>query len=137
MAYAGQGNTSYLYPWGNTQEMGTRFPQTQHGRSIPEPAEVTAFVPKGDSVFGVSDLIGNVWHYSDVFTDAHTRSVVLRGGANYRPTAPEGLDFYFYSAFQLNQPNTANISYSMIVMSARAHSAFDAPLTLRWVRRNR
>ena len=30
--YAAQGNTSYLYPWGNKQQMGTRFPQTQHER---------------------------------------------------------------------------------------------------------
>ncbi len=103
MAYAGQGNTSYKYPWGNSEQMGTRFPQTKHGRNIPGPADVNAFVPMGDSMFGVSDLIGNVWEYTDEFSDDHTRSVVVRGGANYRPTAPNGLDFYFYNAYQLTQ----------------------------------
>eukprot|EP01084_Bolivina_argentea_P186856 321979_1 len=77
--YAAQGNTTYDYPWGNIQNMGINFPQTQHGRTIPGPADVDEFVPKGDSIFGVSDLIGNIWQYTDEFTDDHTRSVIVRG----------------------------------------------------------
>ena len=70
--YAGQGNTSYLYPWGNQLKMGTNFPQTQHGRTIPGPADVDEFEPMGNSMFGVTDLIGNVWQYTDEFYDIHT-----------------------------------------------------------------
>eukprot|EP01084_Bolivina_argentea_P290183 498388_1 len=83
--YAAQGNTSYLYPWGNSQQMGTKFPNQQHGRTVPGPEEVDAFAPEGNSMFGVSDLIGNVWQYTDEFIDNHTRSVIVRGSANYRP----------------------------------------------------
>ena len=41
----------------------------------PEP--VTAHVPAGDSIFAVSDLVGNVWQYTDEFQDEHSRYVIL------------------------------------------------------------
>eukprot|EP01084_Bolivina_argentea_P290186 498394_1 len=100
--YAGQGNTSNIYPWGNTQGMGINFPKTQHGRTIPGPADVDEFSPKSDSVFGVADMIGNVWQYTDEFTDPHTRAVVVMGSSNYRPS---GSNWYFPVAYQLNQHN--------------------------------
>ena len=50
----------------------------------PEP--VTAHVPAGDSIFAVSDLVGNVWQYTDEFQDEHSRYVILRGGSNCRPS---------------------------------------------------
>eukprot|EP01084_Bolivina_argentea_P093648 168393_1 len=100
--YSGQGNTSLLYPWGNSQHMGSNFPQTQHGRTIPGPSDVDAYSPKSDSLFGVADLIGNVWQYTDEFSDPHTRGVVVMGSANYRPS---GSQWYFPVAYQLNQHN--------------------------------
>merc|ERR1712013_703603 len=100
--YAAQGNSSFLYPWGDSLEMGTNFPAQQHGRAIPGPAAVDAFGAKGESMFGVRDLIGNVWQFTDEVTDAHSRAVVVMGGANYRP---DGSQWYFPNAFALNEHN--------------------------------
>lgn len=47
-------------------------------------------------------MIGSVWQYTDEFRDAHTRSVVLRGGSNYRPS---GSNWYFPQALELGTHN--------------------------------
>ena len=31
------------------------------------------------------DLVGNVWQWTDEFTDEHTRAGILRGGSHYQP----------------------------------------------------
>jgi len=54
----------------------------------------------GASLFGVIDLVGNVWQWTDEYTDQHTRATVLRGGSYYRPL---GSIWYFPQAFQLNR----------------------------------
>ncbi len=59
----------------------------------PGPVEVGKFSPQGDSIFNVSDLIGNVWQFTDEFSDIHTRSVIVRGSANYRPNSSK---WYFH-----------------------------------------
>ena len=59
------------------------------------PESVFAHAPQGASPFGVMDLVGNVWQYTDEFQDAHTRGVILRGGSNYRPS---GSMWYFPQA---------------------------------------
>mgnify|MGYP002840441756 CR=1 FL=1 len=56
-----------------------------------EPSESFAH-EGGASPFGVKDLVGNAWQYTDEFQDAHTRGVILRGGSNYRP---DGSHWYF------------------------------------------
>merc|ERR1712178_78289 len=61
---------------------------------------VMAHAPAGDSPFGVSDLVGNVWQYTDEFQDDHTRAVILRGGSNYRPS---GSKWYLPQALELNK----------------------------------
>lgn len=73
---------------------------------------MTAHAPAGDSPFGISDMAGNVWQsvtrsnrrsavcricmhcgwkcrgrYTSEINDGHTRSVIVRGGSNYRPSA--------------------------------------------------
>merc|ERR550537_3507 len=63
------------------------------------PRPVAEHAPAGDSPFGISDLVGNVWQYTDEFRDAHTRAVILRGGSNYRPS---GSGWYFPQALELN-----------------------------------
>ena len=57
-----------------------RRPTPVGGAHDPTPADVDAH-PQGASPFGVQDLCGNVWQYTDEFEDAHTRAVVLRGGS--------------------------------------------------------
>lgn len=70
-----------------------------------------AHSPAGDSAFGVSDLVGNVWQYTaSEFYDAHTRAVLLRGSSYYRPytgtaypSYPQYLNWYFPAALELNK----------------------------------
>ena len=63
---------------------GTQFPQLQSGHGIPGPEPVGKYSPGDLSPFGVADMLGNVWQYTDEFQDNHTRSVCVRGGSNYR-----------------------------------------------------
>ena len=75
------------------------MPKPEHGRELRAPTDVGAF-PKGASPFGVMDLTGNVWQWTDEFQDEHTRAAILRGGGYYRPG---GSRWYFPSAYQLNE----------------------------------
>ena len=49
----------------------------------------------GCLVVGVADMVGNVWQYTDEFGDDHTRAVLVKGSANYRPA---GSGWYFRDA---------------------------------------
>jgi formylglycine-generating enzyme required for sulfatase activity len=99
--YAAQGTDGRTYPWG-TQNDKSKYPTLNTGTTFNGPEQVTAHAPAGDSPFGVSDLVGNVWQYTSEFQDAHTRAVVLRGGSNYRPS---GSHWYFPQAVELNTHN--------------------------------
>lgn len=100
--FAGQGaQWDQLYPWGSTANQSL-YPVQASGRQVPGPVAVGTFSPAGDSEFGVSDLVGNVWQYTDEFQDVHTRGVLVKGSANYRPS---GSGWYFRDALQLNQHN--------------------------------
>ncbi|HTJ14699.1 MAG TPA: SUMF1/EgtB/PvdO family nonheme iron enzyme, partial [Dinghuibacter sp.] len=81
--YAAQGTDGRAYPWGNDRD-STKVPATDRGRRISPPYAVTAF-PGGASPFGVRDLVGNVWQWTDEYRDAHTRAAVLKGGSRYLP----------------------------------------------------
>eukprot|EP00404_Azadinium_spinosum_P031245 CAMPEP_0180568862 /NCGR_PEP_ID=MMETSP1037_2-20121125/7381_1 /TAXON_ID=632150 /ORGANISM="Azadinium spinosum, Strain 3D9" /LENGTH=281 /DNA_ID=CAMNT_0022586079 /DNA_START=23 /DNA_END=868 /DNA_ORIENTATION=- len=70
--YAAQGTDGRKYPWGNELNQ-TCIPKEQSGTSFEGPEPVTAHEPLGNSPFGVSDLVGNVWQYTDEFMDDHTR----------------------------------------------------------------
>mmetsp|Transcript_38058 Transcript_38058/g.89062 ORF Transcript_38058/g.89062 Transcript_38058/m.89062 type:complete len:747 (-) Transcript_38058:149-2389(-) len=84
--YAAQGGIyGRKYPWGRTKPTG-RMPKLQQTvRDYVSPEPVTRYAESGASPFGVADLVGNVWQYTDEFRDDHTRSAVLVGGSNYRP----------------------------------------------------
>jgi formylglycine-generating enzyme required for sulfatase activity len=96
--YAAQGRDAQTYPWGNQWEPEA-VPPPDHGRTMQPPADVDAH-PKGSSPFGVLDLVGNVWQWTDEYVDEHTRAVILRGGARYHP---EGSLWYFPVAYKLSE----------------------------------
>lgn len=60
----------------------------------PDPVEAH---PAGASPYGVMDMAGNIWQWTDEFTDEHTRAVVLRGGEYYQP---QGSMWYFPQAYR-------------------------------------
>lgn len=96
--YAAQGTDGRLYPWGNEADP-RRVPPFEQGREQRLPTDVDAF-PEGASPFGVLDLMGNVWQWTDEFQDEHTRAAVLKGGSYYRPDKSH---WYFPQARELSQ----------------------------------
>ena len=96
--YSGQGGDGRLYPWGNSWDVAA-VPVPEKGRDLRGPAPVDAH-PKGASPFGVEDLVGNVWQWTDEFVDEHTRGGILRGGSYYQP---QGSVWYFPPAYRLDQ----------------------------------
>jgi gamma-glutamyl hercynylcysteine S-oxide synthase len=96
--YAAQGTDGRLYPWGNQWDT-TAVPEPEKGRTMHGPDAVDAH-PKGASPFGVMDLVGNVWQWTEEFTDEHTRGGILRGGSYYQP---QGSIWYFPQAYKLTE----------------------------------
>jgi len=96
--YAAQGLDERNYPWGNewSKEAVADFDK---GRDMAPPSDVNTH-PKGSSPFGVTDLVGNVWQWTDEFRDEHTASAVLRGGSHYQP---QGSKWYFPQAYKLSE----------------------------------
>lgn len=96
--YAAQGADGRLYPWGNDWNEAA-LPKTNRGRHLVPPADVDAH-PQGASPFGVLDLVGNVWQWTDEYHDEHTRAAVVRGGSSYEPQTSH---WYFPQAHRLDQ----------------------------------
>ena len=96
--YAAQGTDGRSYPWGNDWN-ASAVPPPDKGREMREPTAVKAYA-KGASLFGVMDLVGNVWQWTDEFTDEHTRAGILRGGSFYQP---QGTIWYFPQAYKLTE----------------------------------
>ena len=106
---AAQGLDGRLYPWGsnltppNTPmftdtgapidplKLGHFFPVQDVGHSMRGPDAVDAH-PAGVSPYGVMDMVGNVWQWTDEFYDEHTRAALVRGGEYYQP---QGSIWYF------------------------------------------
>jgi formylglycine-generating enzyme required for sulfatase activity len=96
--YAAQGTDGRLYPWGNEWDGGA-VPVPDKSRTMRGPDPVDAH-PKGASPFGVMDMVGNVWQWTEEFVDEHTRGGILRGGSYYQP---QGSIWYFPQAYELNE----------------------------------
>jgi len=74
-------------------------PLMDSGRVMPPASDVDAH-PLGASPFGVMDMVGNVWQWTDEYVDEHTRAAILRGGSHYRPV---GSIWYFPQAYKNTQ----------------------------------
>ncbi|MES2391584.1 MAG: SUMF1/EgtB/PvdO family nonheme iron enzyme [Acidobacteriota bacterium] len=96
--YAAQGTDGRTYPWGNTWEK-SMTPEVDRSRELRAPDDVSAH-PAAKSPFGVEDLTGNVWQWTDEYQDEHTRAAILRGGSYYKP---QGSRWYFPQAYELQQ----------------------------------
>ncbi len=96
--YAAQGTDARLYPWGNGWDANA-VPPPNRSRALTPPADVDAH-PRGASPFGVLDLVGNVWQWTDEYLDEHTRAAVLRGGSSYLPQTSH---WYFPQTHRLDQ----------------------------------
>jgi formylglycine-generating enzyme required for sulfatase activity len=96
--YAAQGADARRYPWGNEWRVNA-VPVANMARRLLPPDDVDAH-PTGASPFGVLDLVGNVWQWTDEYIDDHTRAAVLKGGSSYRPQTSH---WYFPAAHRLDQ----------------------------------
>jgi len=96
--YAAQGTDGRRYPWGNDWD-SSAVPVPDKSRTMRGPDPVDAH-PKGASPFGVMDMVGNVWQWTEEFVDGHTRGGILRGGSYYQP---QGSIWYFPQAYKLTE----------------------------------
>jgi iron(II)-dependent oxidoreductase len=96
--YAAQGMDGRDYPWGNAM-VPSNMPIADRGRRLLPPSGSHSHVA-GASPFGVLDLVGNVWQWTDEWSDEHTRWAILRGGSHYQPS---GSRWYFPQAYKLSQ----------------------------------
>ncbi|MGB6194201.1 MAG: formylglycine-generating enzyme family protein [Terracidiphilus sp.] len=115
--YAAQGADGRTYPWGNCDWLavtsthtpagcpaandprGQLAPTPDQGRIMQPASDVDAH-PAGASPFGVMDMVGNVWQWTDEYQDEHTRAGILRGGSHYQP---QGSIWYFPQAYRNDQ----------------------------------
>jgi iron(II)-dependent oxidoreductase len=96
--YAAQGLANSAYPWGNVFNLAL-VPAVNKTRSLTHP-EPVGMHPQAASPFGVLDLVGNVWQWTDEYRDEHTRAAVLRGGSYYQP---QGSIWYFPPTYRLDE----------------------------------
>jgi gamma-glutamyl hercynylcysteine S-oxide synthase len=96
--YAAQGLDGRRYPWGDEWNADA-VPEPSVAREMSAPANVDAH-PAGASPFGVMDLVGNVWQWTDEYVDEHTRAAIVRGGSAYQPQTSH---WYFPQAYGLDE----------------------------------
>ncbi|MDX2414547.1 MAG: SUMF1/EgtB/PvdO family nonheme iron enzyme, partial [Bacteroidales bacterium] len=78
---AAQGTDGRTWPWGN------EFHGTKCNNSFDRATPVNAF-PKGESPFGVFDMVGNIWQMTnDVYFNGTHYFNIIRGGSHYKPTS--------------------------------------------------
>ena len=76
---AAQGTDKRKWPWGD------EFHGTYCNNSFGRPTPVDAF-PKGQSQYGASDMVGNVWQITnDLYFNGTNYFFTIRGGSYYKP----------------------------------------------------
>jgi formylglycine-generating enzyme required for sulfatase activity len=76
---AAQGTDGRQWPW------GSEFHATKCNNGFGRPTPVDAF-PKGESPYGVADLVGNVWQMTgDVYCNGAYYFNIIRGGSYFKP----------------------------------------------------
>ena len=76
---AAQGPDKRKWPWGN------EFHGTHCNNSFDRPTPVDAF-SKGQSIYGVFDMVGNVWQMTnDMYFNGANYFTVIRGGSYFKP----------------------------------------------------
>jgi formylglycine-generating enzyme required for sulfatase activity len=96
--YAAQGPDGRLFPWGD-EVNPSAVPPRDKSRNPRPPTNVDSFLA-GASPFGVMDMAGNVWQWTDEYVDDHTRAAVVRGGSYY---FPQGSGWYFPNSSRLTE----------------------------------
>jgi formylglycine-generating enzyme required for sulfatase activity len=81
--HAAQGNDNRRFPWGDAPDK-TKVPPVSQARDYPIPDNTGAH-PDGASAYGVEDLVGNLFQWTDEFIGDHSTMLVVRGGNNYNP----------------------------------------------------
>jgi iron(II)-dependent oxidoreductase len=74
-------------------------PTPDKSRGQRGPGDVDAH-PLGAGPFGVMDLVGNIWQWTDSYADDWTRAAIGRGGSCYQP---QGAPWYFPQAYRNDQ----------------------------------
>ncbi len=93
--FAAQGTDGRAFPWGQFWN-SANVPLASTNRTMPGPDPVDAHT-NGASPYGVMDMVGNVWQWTDEYMDEHTRAAILRGGEYYQP---QGSIWYFPQAYR-------------------------------------
>jgi formylglycine-generating enzyme required for sulfatase activity len=75
--YAARGTDGRLYPWGN-EEPGEQLCWDRYGDTRANSTCPVGSYSKGNSVFGLADVAGNVWEWTS--TDVDSGGRVARGG---------------------------------------------------------
>lgn len=96
--YAAQGTDGRAYPWGEDWD-ATAVPAPSLARVMPDPVDIGTH-PAGASPFGVEDLVGTIWQWTDEYHDDRVRAAVLRGGNAYQPQTSH---WYFPQGYRLDE----------------------------------
>jgi formylglycine-generating enzyme required for sulfatase activity len=86
--YAAQGPIKLKWPWGNKWRYNVCNNGTKHIAidKLLEGTESVYKYPEGRSPFGLYDMAGNTWEWTESLrTNGNTRSVYLKGGSYFEP----------------------------------------------------
>ena len=114
--YAAGGATHLRYPWGNNFRPGL----ANDGGNSTTP--VDAF-PDGRSPFGVYDMSGNVWQWTESERDDGNRYALLRGGSYYQVGGDSWyfdryIDFWLSRGERSARPTAYHVKLFLLAPSA-------------------